>query len=128
MILIPGLNRFGNKSIVRGLERRVVVCNSSSSSDGKLERLGRENSGVPAVRFNAVEPFRGKSGTVSFHGLTYQMVEERKLVSAPFDVDKGSFLWILAPVALISSLILPQFFIADVIEVLLREETLVGIV
>lgn len=56
-----------------------------------------------------VEPFGGKSGSVSFIGLTHQMVEEGKLVSSPFKENK-SFLWVVAPIALISSILLPQFF------------------
>ncbi|EXC07342.1 hypothetical protein L484_021250 [Morus notabilis] len=122
------LKRLEKNSQLPSLKRRVIICSSHSSSDSKLKHLGRENSGVPVVRFDGVEPFRGKSGSVSFYGLTHQSVEEGKLVSAPFNEDKGSVLWILAPVALISSLILPQFFFGSAIEAILKEETLVEIV
>ena len=47
--------------------------------------------------------------------------------SAPFNEEKGSFLWLLAPIALISSLILPQFFFANAIEAFLEDMLLVGI-
>ncbi|KAK6115412.1 hypothetical protein DH2020_007681 [Rehmannia glutinosa] len=68
------------------------------------------------------EPFRGKSGSVSFGGLSHQSVEESKLVSAPFKEETGSLLWVLGPVALISSLIVPQFFIVSAIEDVFKNE------
>ncbi|MFS7999044.1 hypothetical protein Hanom_Chr12g01161361 [Helianthus anomalus] len=37
------------------------------------------------------------------------MVEEGKLVSAPFQ-ESRSLLWVVAPIALISSVLIPQFF------------------
>ncbi|CAL9757645.1 unnamed protein product [Musa acuminata subsp. burmannicoides] len=74
------------------------------------------------------DPFRGKSGSVSFCGLTHQMVEERKLVSSPFKDGTGSLVWILGPLALISSLVVPQFFLGNVIESVLRDEILAEIV
>lgn len=58
---------------------------------------------------DGVEPFGGKSGSVSFIGLTHQLVEEGKLVSTPFK-ESRSLLWVVAPIALISSVLLPQFF------------------
>ncbi|XP_065882054.1 uncharacterized protein [Euphorbia lathyris] len=106
------------------------VCASSSNSRGNtnLKLSGREKSAVPAAGFHGPEPFRGKSGSVSFYGLTHQSVEERKLVSAPFSEDKGSFLWVLGPIALISSLIVPQFFFGNAIESFLKDDILVEIV
>ncbi|RWW21582.1 hypothetical protein GW17_00014253 [Ensete ventricosum] len=70
------------------------------------------------------DPFRGKSGSVSFCGLTHQMMEERKLVSSPFKDGTGSLVWILGPLALISSLVVPQFFLGNIIESVLRDEIL----
>lgn len=67
------------------------------------------------------DPFRGKSGSVSFHGLTHQSLEESKLVSSPFKEGSGSFVWILAPVALISSLVLPQFLLSNVIDAVSKD-------
>ncbi|XP_024968842.1 uncharacterized protein LOC112508487 isoform X1 [Cynara cardunculus var. scolymus] len=58
---------------------------------------------------NVVEPFGGKSGSVSFIGLTHQLVEEGKLVSTPFK-ESRSLLWIVAPIAIILSVLIPQFF------------------
>ncbi|KAF3446255.1 hypothetical protein FNV43_RR11434 [Rhamnella rubrinervis] len=121
----PGLKSFVKEP---RLNRGAILCASSSSSGSKLESHGKENSGLGIRRLDGVEPFRGKSGSVSFVGLTHQLVEEAKLVSAPFNEDKGSFLWLLAPVALISSLILPQFFLSNVIEAFLVDVTLVEIV
>ncbi|CAL5349138.1 unnamed protein product [Camellia sinensis] len=102
----------------------IVVCVSNSNQEGKLNFSGKD---VTKLRVNGVdepEPFRGKSGSVSFHGLTHQLVEEGKLVSAPFKESTGSFLWILAPVALISSLVLPQFFLITAIDAFAKDEIL----
>ncbi|KAJ7966688.1 tRNA-processing ribonuclease BN [Quillaja saponaria] len=110
------------------LNNRHTVCASSSNPDVSLEFHGNRSSSVPVTRFYEPEPFRGKSGSVSFHGLTHQLVEEGKLMSAPFQEDKGSFLWVLAPVAFISSLILPQFFLGNAIEAFLKDEILIEIV
>ncbi|MBA0691629.1 hypothetical protein Goari_009246 [Gossypium aridum] len=83
-----------------------------------------ENSGLAFNTFGGVELCHGKSGSISFHGLTHQLVEESKLMSAAFQEDKGSFLWVLAPIALISSLILPQFFFSSAIEAFFKDDTL----
>lgn len=111
----------------QSFNRGAISRASNSSSDSKLESRGEKNSGLGFGRSVGVEPFRGKSGSVSFVGLTHQLVEEAKLVSAPFSEAKGSFLWVLAPVVLISSLILPQFFLSNIIESFLVDVTLVGI-
>lgn len=105
-----------------------MVCASScnSNTDTNLKLSGRGGSGVPASSFNGVEPFSGKSGSVSFYGLTYQSVEEGKLVSAPFNEDKGTFLWVLGPVALTLSLIVPQFFLGNAVQAFLNDTVLVG--
>ncbi|KAL5558118.1 hypothetical protein UlMin_034329 [Ulmus minor] len=118
---------FVKDSFVPSLKRGTIIRAANSSSDAKLEYSGRENSGLPVATFHGVEPFRGKSGSVSFYGLTHQLVEEAKLVSAPFIEEKGSFLWVLAPLALISSLIFPQFFLGGIIEAFFVDETLVEI-
>jgi hypothetical protein len=124
-----GLKRVFKKSLVPSLKRGAIVCAAKSNPDAKLEFSGRESSdsGVPVSGFNGVEPFRGKSGSISFSGLTHQLVEEGKLQSAPFKEEKGSFVWVLAPIALISSLILPQFFLSNAIEAILQDMLLVGI-
>lgn len=98
----------------------MVVCAADNNSS--------RNSGFRVSAIKGSEPFRGKSGSVSFGGLSHQSVEESKLVSAPFDENTGSFLWIVAPVALISSLIVPQFFIIGAIEDLFKNEVLAEIV
>ncbi|KAF7817544.1 putative transmembrane protein [Senna tora] len=111
-----------------GFNKRTALRASISDADGGLEFHANQSSRVPATTYHGAEPFRGKPGSVSFHGLTHQMVEEGKLVSAPFLEHKGSFFWVLAPIAFISSLILPQFFLANVIETFLKNEILVDIV
>lgn len=92
----------------------------NSSQSGKL-RFSRDME-------DESEPFRGKSGSVSFMGLTHQSVERSKPVSAPFEENSGSIVWILAPVALLSSFVLPKFFIAAVIEELFENEVHLEIV
>ncbi|KAG7943822.1 hypothetical protein I3843_15G064500 [Carya illinoinensis] len=128
--LMPGLKRVFKKSSVLGSERRVIICATKYNPDEKLQFSGRENSdsGLAASGINGAEPFRGKSGSISFYGLTHQSVEEGKLQSAPFNEEKSSFLWALAPVALISSLILPQFFFSEAIEYFLGDVLFVELV
>ncbi|XP_010525631.1 PREDICTED: uncharacterized protein LOC104803397 [Tarenaya hassleriana] len=104
------------------LNRGGVICLARSESDLESKNLEKRN-----IRDGA-EPFRGKPGSISFQGLTHQLVEESKLVSGPFQEEKGSFLWVLAPVALISSLILPQFFLSGAIEVWFKNDILIEIV
>ncbi|XP_002510322.2 uncharacterized protein LOC8260921 [Ricinus communis] len=120
-----------SKSYLSSSNKRVTIRASSSNSsrNTNLELSDREGTGVPDASFNELEPFRGKSGSISFYGLTHQSVEAGKLVSAPFNgEDNGSFLWILGPAALIASLFIPQFFISNVIEAFLKDEILVEIV
>lgn len=99
---ILGFNKF----------QRTLIHASDSTVNGALEVELKQSSSVPV---NGLEPFHGKSGSVSFYGLTHQSVEEGKLESAPFKQDESSYLWVLAPVAFISSLILPQFFIGTIV-------------
>lgn len=79
---------------------------SASTSNQEVELSSTEQKDVAV---SGVEPFRGKAGSISFIGLTHQMAEEGKLVSAPFNESGGSIFWVLAPVALILSLVVPQF-------------------
>ncbi|XP_068655570.1 uncharacterized protein [Aristolochia californica] len=74
--------------------------------------------------FFSRESFRGKSGIVSFSGLTHELLEERKLVSSPFKDDTGSLVWILGPIALISSLVLPQFILNNNVDAILKDAIL----
>ncbi|XP_057975506.1 uncharacterized protein LOC131162909 [Malania oleifera] len=113
------------ESLVGGLNR--VVFASNSNQEAKLKSTGREIASIPVRKFDEVEPFHGKSGSVSFHGLTYQSMEEGKLVSAPFKEGMSSLLWILAPVALISSLVLPPFFLGNAVDAVLKDEVIAEI-
>lgn len=105
-------------ALVQCLRGEVVVRAANLNSSRKL--------GFRVFARKGSEPFRGKSGSVSFGGLTHQSVEESKLVSAPFKEDTGSLLWVLAPVALISSLVVPQFFIVSAIEDVFKNEVFAG--
>ncbi|PIN15833.1 hypothetical protein CDL12_11516 [Handroanthus impetiginosus] len=96
------------KSLLPSLRTGVVIRASKLNSSRKL--------GFRVDAINDSEPFSGKSGSVSFGGLSHQSVEESKLISTPFKENTGSFIWVLAPVALISSLVIPQFFIVNAIE------------
>ncbi|ONK64874.1 uncharacterized protein A4U43_C07F30900 [Asparagus officinalis] len=100
--------------------------NSPKKNEVKKVKKLVSNSGSSG-RIN-LDPFRGKSGSVSFCGLTHENVEGRKLVSSPFKDDSGSFVWIVGPLALISSLLVPQFFLGNAIEEFLRNEILAEIV
>ncbi|XP_074585234.1 uncharacterized protein LOC141841015 [Curcuma longa] len=75
-----------------------------------------------------VDSRHGKSGSVSFCRLTHQMLEERKLISSPFKDGTGTIVWVLGPLALISSLVFPQFFLSAFIESVLGDEILAEIV
>ena len=107
--------------------QRPLIHASDSNLNGGLDVHPYRNSTVPVASYNGVEPFRGKSGSVSFYGMTYQSVEEGKLESAPFEEEDSSYFWLLAPVAFISSLILPQFFVGSVVESFFKDVILVGI-
>ncbi|KAG2400601.1 uncharacterized protein HKW66_Vig0095450 [Vigna angularis] len=111
-----GLNKF----------QRLLVHASDSSLNGGLEVHPNKSSSVPVSTFNGVEPFHGKPGSVSFCGLTHQSVEEGKSESAPFEEKGGSYLWVLAPAAFIASLIMPQFFVDNVVEAFLNDTILIG--
>lgn len=77
---------------------------------------------------DGVEPVRGRPGSISFHGLTYQAVEEEKLVSSPFVEGSGSVAWIFGPTAFIASFVLPQFVLGGVIEALIKNEVVAELV
>ncbi|GAB4852042.1 hypothetical protein Ancab_016235 [Ancistrocladus abbreviatus] len=112
--------------------RNSAKCRASrihtSNVDKKLNISVRSGASVPRSNFSGVEPFQGKPGSVSFRGLSYQLVEERKLESSPFKEGTGSLLWAVAPVALISSLVLPPLFIANAVDTTVRNEILAEIV
>ncbi|KAL3514579.1 hypothetical protein ACH5RR_027296 [Cinchona calisaya] len=111
-----------------GLRRGVVVCAVNSEQFGKSNFSRRDVRDVKVNAIDGSEPLRGKPGSVSFKGLTHQSVEESKLVSAPVEENAGSFMWVLAPVALISSLVLPRFFLGNAIEDLFRDAVLSEII
>lgn len=110
-----------------GVKKVVLSAPNSNASS----TVGTPNSGVVrssgSVGRVGLDPFRGKSGSVSFCGLTHQLLEERKLVSSPFKDGTGSYVWAVGPLALILSLVLPQFFLGNAIEILLKDEIFAGI-
>ncbi|PNX77529.1 hypothetical protein L195_g033497 [Trifolium pratense] len=107
--------------------QRTVIHASDSTVNGALEVKPNGSSSV-VVNGVEVEPFHGKSGSVSFYGLTHQSVEEGKLESAPFKQEERSYLWVWGPLVFISSLILPQFFISNVVEAFFDDMILKDIV
>lgn len=116
--LVLGLNKF----------QRPFVHTSDSIVNGALEVHPNQSSNVPVNRYNeVVEHSHGKSGSVSFHGLTYELVEEGKLESAPFKEEKSSYFWLLGPAVFMSSFILPQFFTGIVAKAFFTDAILKGI-
>ncbi|GAB2291344.1 hypothetical protein Dimus_025602 [Dionaea muscipula] len=123
---VTGL-RCGNKeSLVPKL--RKTIATHASDRDHILPASESTDARVPKYYDLGFEPFRGKSGSVSFHGLTYQSVEESQLISSPFKLDDGSFLWLVAPAALISALLLPPPFITYVVETTINNEAVAELV
>ncbi|XP_061370694.1 uncharacterized protein LOC133313346 [Gastrolobium bilobum] len=108
--------------------QRPRIHASDSNVNGGLEVHTNQSSSVPVTGHNGMEPFGGKSGSVSFYGLTYHSVEEGKLESAPFKEEKSSYFWLLAPAAFVSSLIIPQFFLGNVVEAFFNDVILADIV
>ncbi|KAF7124265.1 hypothetical protein RHSIM_Rhsim12G0123500 [Rhododendron simsii] len=110
-----------------GLKRKsykgVIVCAAESNSEANLKFSEEE----VKMCVDEVEPFRGKSGSVSFQGSSHQSVEEGKWASSPSKEGTGSLLWVLAPVALISSIVLPQLLLSTVIDVFIKDEILLEI-
>ncbi|KAA0051699.1 uncharacterized protein E6C27_scaffold60G00840 [Cucumis melo var. makuwa] len=117
---------FSSKCNVLKRKRWAFMCVANSNKSPQLESSGEENHVLYVSRLNGVEPFHGKCGSVSFHGLSHQLVEEGKLMSSPFREEKGSILWVLAPAAFISSLILPQVFLGGLIEAFFKNGILVA--
>ncbi|PKA60964.1 BTB/POZ domain-containing protein [Apostasia shenzhenica] len=116
-------------------ENSPVKVEVISSSPPKLNSKTAENVDDSTVMRrlepsgrNTLDAFRGKSGCVSFCGLSHQLLESRKLVSSPFGDGRGSIIWILAPIGLISSWLLPHLFLNIAIEVILKDEVLAEIV
>ncbi|KAG1347961.1 hypothetical protein COCNU_06G017900 [Cocos nucifera] len=119
---LPDLeNSHGVKKVVLSTPNPNARPMADTSNSGVVRRSG-------SVGRIGLDPFRGKSGSVSFCGLTHQLLEERKLVSSPFKDGTGSYVWAVGPLALILSLVLPQFFLGNAIEILLKDEILAEIV
>ncbi|CAK9170892.1 unnamed protein product [Ilex paraguariensis] len=110
-------------SLLPSLKRGVIVC-ASDSNPAESNSYTQENTSLRINGGNGVEPFREKLGSISFAGVTHQLVEESKLVSTPSAEGTSSFLWAWAPVALISSLVLPQLFIGAAIDGFFSDEIL----
>ncbi|CAK9178874.1 unnamed protein product [Ilex paraguariensis] len=110
-------------SLLPSLKRGVIVY-AYDSNPTESDSYRQEST---SLRINEVEPFRGKSGSISFVGVTHQLVEESKLVSAPSAESTGSFLWAWAPISLISSLVIPQLFVGAAIDGFFGDEILSGV-
>ncbi|CAL0327039.1 unnamed protein product [Lupinus luteus] len=113
-----GLNKF----------ERCIIHASDSNVNGGLEVHSDQSSSVPVTRYGKEEPFRGKSGSVSFYGMTHQSLEEGKLESSPFKEEESSYFWLLAPAVFVASLIVPQLFIGNVVGAFAKNVILVEIV
>ena len=115
-----GSSRRGSRS---GLGFRAAADRGNGASF-RPDLRSAKASGSPGMM--RLEPYGGKSASVSFCGLTYHALEERELVSSPIKEGAGSFMWIAGPLALISSLVVPQFFFSGFIEAALSDEILSG--
>ncbi|XP_047981060.1 uncharacterized protein LOC125222466 isoform X2 [Salvia hispanica] len=118
-LIIPRPLHIQLKSVVSSLRSEGFIRAANLISPRKLDFRVFVRKGS--------EGFHGKSGSVSFGGLSHQSVEEGKLVSAPFKEGTGSLLWALAPAALIAALIVPQFFVAAAVEEAFRNEIFAGL-
>ncbi|KAI3522042.1 hypothetical protein L1887_11520 [Cichorium endivia] len=102
--------------------RGYLMCAiNDAKSDVNLKAMNKN-----VTKIDGVEPFGGKSGSVSFIGLTHQLIDEGKLISTPFK-ESRSLLWVIGPIALISSILVPQFF-GLISEDLLKDVVLTEIV
>ena len=86
----------------------------------------RGYTGVSKTKFAGIEPFGGKPGSVSFSGITHHVVEGRKIVASPYKDGGGSMLWVLAPLVLISSLILPPIYLSNIFDNVFENVILAG--
>lgn len=102
--MVSGSRRKTSEYLLPPLSIGFTVSASTSNQEVELSSKEQKDNAI-----SGVEPFRGKAGSISFSGLTHQLVEEGKLVSAPFNENAGSLFWVLAPVALMLSLVVPQF-------------------
>ncbi|KAJ3706071.1 hypothetical protein LUZ61_009776 [Rhynchospora tenuis] len=107
-LLLPPLSRSSSLNQTISRTRRLVVA---SASDGAPIRT-------------RLDPFRGKSGAVSFCGLSHEVFEKKQLVSSPLEdgKGKGSLLWMVGPAALIFSVLLPQLFLSSFVEAFLKNQ------
>ncbi|MQL97354.1 hypothetical protein Taro_030045 [Colocasia esculenta] len=88
----------------------LCVC---STSYPHPSRLPSSSSSSPA-----------QSSRADLSSFLYSSHRDRQLVSAPFKEGTGSFLWILGPLAFISSLLLPQIFLSSFVEATIKDEIL----
>lgn len=104
----------------------------SGNTNGSLSAGVPGSNGVsPGVagsqrKLAGLDPFRGKLGSVSFCGLSYEKLEEGKLMSSPFKEGTGSVFWVVGPLALIVSLIIPQFVLGGVFGSIIQDDILAG--
>ncbi|KAG9440819.1 hypothetical protein H6P81_020984 [Aristolochia fimbriata] len=113
-------------SNVEGISDQSVSSNDEVLQQTSIDSRCKINTSLAAggKAFFSRESFRGKSGVVSFNGLTHELLEERELISSPFKDNTGSLMWILGPVALISSLVLPQFILDNVVYAIVNDPIL----
>ncbi|CAN1126774.1 hypothetical protein LINPERHAP2_LOCUS3628, partial [Linum perenne] len=126
------LRRFGLLSLKRDFGIRASSISKSNDAVGIDLKPSEKKGSVRAdtdCLFYGDGAVGGNSGSVSFCGLNHQNVEEWRLVSANLKADSvPSFLWTLGPVVLISSIIVPHFFLDNAIDRLVRDVVLAEIV
>lgn len=111
---MPALKGIFREPSLPSKNRGTILCASDHVHHGGSEGI--------------LEPHPGhdKSCLVPLYGLTHQLVgeERRQVAAACGNQYKGSCLWVLAPLALILSSILPRLYIAPAIKAFLVDNSI----
>ncbi|KAF3774964.1 hypothetical protein EJ110_NYTH50887 [Nymphaea thermarum] len=91
-------------------------------------RILEENGSRGEMGLERSELCGGKSGAVSFCGLTHKVIDKQKTVSSSSQKNIGSFVWFIGPASLIASLLLPQFFLNNFILAFTSNEIVADII
>eukprot|EP00250_Pteridium_aquilinum_P017727 c23755_g2_i1 orf=183-1397(+) len=96
---------------------KIQASDPQESAPGQIYTAGNSNANVKS--FNNGE-FKGRSGLVSFysHGTSQPKLEQQVQTSGDAWV---SVLWMLGPAVLVSSVVLPPFFLRKIFEILLED-------
>lgn len=114
------------KSKILCLPKSYEEDGSAVSDSARVVEVQSSNEVAPSLSKSRddlyAEPSGGKSGTVSFN----EPAEMGKLDSLPAKNSTGNFIWIVAPLALIASFLLPQFVLNSAIYSMLQDDIVAG--